>query len=139
VSTPTDIDERIEIVKRRDAFDRDPHSFVEQYRETDDESRVHIEEARARVESIDVSEAMLRRAAELCIAVGTDGLRGELTLVRAARAYAALESASAITDSHLYKIALPALRHRLRKDPLDETSADARIDRALSERFGAAP
>jgi magnesium chelatase subunit I len=31
----------------------------------------------------------------------------------------------------------PALRHRLRRNPLDETGSGTRIDRAVEEVFGA--
>ena len=68
--------------------------------------------------------------------VGADGLRGELTLMRAARAYAALEGAKAVTRQHLIAIAPSALRHRLRRDVLDETGSTTRITRAIEELFG---
>jgi magnesium chelatase subunit I len=69
------------------------------------------------------------------MALGTDGLRGELTLVRAARALAALDGDHAIADKHLQRAAKPALRHRLRRDPLDDTDASARVERAMQEVF----
>ena len=136
VATPTNLDDRVEIVRRRDAFDRDPEAFAAQYAPADEQLRIHIEEARARAAQLEVPDAILRQAAALCVAVGTDGLRGELTLIRAARAHAALESAAQVDGNHLYQVAMLALRHRLRKDPLDDTSSDARISRAMTEVFG---
>ena len=68
--------------------------------------------------------------------LGTDGLRGELTLMRAARALAALEGERSVTDDHLRRIAPPALRHRLRRNPLDDAGSSVRVDRAISEVFG---
>ena len=68
---------------------------------------------------------------------GTDGLRGELTLMRAARAVAALEGDNAVGDAHLQRVAAPALRHRLRRNPLDEAVATTRVERAVQEQFGA--
>jgi magnesium chelatase subunit I len=70
------------------------------------------------------------------MALGADGLRGELTLVRAARALAAFEGADTVADSHLRRMAPPALRHRLRRNPLDEAGSSARIERAVTELFG---
>jgi magnesium chelatase subunit I len=66
----------------------------------------------------------------------TDGLRGELTLVRAARAIAALEGATRIEFAHLRRVAPSALRHRLRRAPLDEAGSDARISRAIESVLG---
>ena len=62
-----------------------------------------------------------------------DGLRGELTLLRAARAVAALDGVAEATLGHLRQIAPLALRHRLRRDPLDDTGSSARIERAVRE------
>jgi len=80
-------------------------------------------------------DAALERTARLCLALGTDGLRGELTLMRTARALAALDGAGAVTDDHLRRIAPAALRHRLRRNPLDESGSTARVERALAEVF----
>jgi magnesium chelatase subunit I len=64
-------------------------------------------------------------------------VRGELTLIRAARALASFELAGAVAVSHLRRLAPSALRHRLRRDPLDESGSSARVERALDEAFGA--
>jgi magnesium chelatase subunit I len=74
---------------------------------------------------------MLEKTAALCIKLGTDGLRAELTLIRAARAFAAYEGLPAIDLASLRTIAPSALRHRLRRDPLDEAGSSARVARAL--------
>ncbi len=81
--------------------------------------------------------AVLEAGSRLCMAIGADGLRGELTLMRAGRALAALEGDSAIGETHLRRVAPMALRHRLRRNPLDEAGSTVRIERALSELFGA--
>jgi magnesium chelatase subunit I len=80
-----------------------------------------------------VTDATLADTARLCLALGTDGLRGELTLMRTARALAALDGDRVVTLDHVRRIASPALRHRLRRDPLDEAVAGTRVDRALAE------
>lgn len=136
VRTPENLSDRIEVVRRRDAFERDPAAFVETWKKEDGRLRRRIVTARAALDTIDVSDAALKRAAQLCINLGTDGLRGELTLMRAARAVASLDGAKHVTDEHLRKVAAPALRHRLRRNPLDEAGSTARIDRAVAELFG---
>jgi magnesium chelatase subunit I len=135
VSTPTDLDVRVEVVRRRDAYDRDPHGFAQRWRRAQARERRRIVAARGRLESVEVEDAALRRAAELCMALGTDGLRGELTLMRAARALAALEGDAQVGDAHLRRVAQPALGHRLRRDPLDDTRASVRVERVLGEVF----
>ena len=135
VTTPADVPSRIEVVRRRDAFERDPPGFVARWKDEDDKLRRRIVAARKRLESVEVSDAVLERAAELCLALGTDGLRGELTLMRAARALAALEGAKAVQMAQLRRVAAPALRHRLRRNPLDDAGSGTRVERALVELF----
>jgi magnesium chelatase subunit I len=68
--------------------------------------------------------------------LGTDGLRAELTLIRAARALAALDDDEHVSTEHLRRVAPASLRHRLRRDPLDEVGSTSRIERAMLEQFG---
>ncbi len=135
VSTPGDIASRIDIVRRRDAFERDPAAFTATWRAEDDRLRQRIEAARALLASVEVPDAVLEQAARLCMALGTDGLRAELTLLRVARVLAALDGAPAATDAHVRQAAPSALRHRLRRDPLDESGSTARVTRAVCEIF----
>jgi magnesium chelatase subunit I len=137
VRTPGDLQQRVEVVKRRDAFERDPAGFRDSWRAEEDKLRRRIVAGRRRLAGVAVPDAALTRAAQLCMALGTDGLRGELTLMRAARALAAYEGEPEIGDIQLRRVAGPALRHRLRRDPLDETDATARVTRATVELFGA--
>jgi len=80
---------------------------------------------------------VLRAAARLCTAIGTDGVRGELALLRGARALAAFEGARHVGLTHLRTIAPSALRHRLRRNVLDDVGSGARIARAVADVLGA--
>ncbi|MEY4711129.1 MAG: hypothetical protein RIS88_579 [Pseudomonadota bacterium] len=137
VKTPSDLASRVEVVKRRDAFERDPQAYAATWREEDERTRKQLVRARKRLHEVDVSDAMRERSATLCMALGTDGLRGDLTLVRAARALAALDGARKVTVDHLRRIAAPALRHRLRRNPLDDAGSTVRVDRAVAEHLAA--
>ncbi|MEO1205420.1 MAG: magnesium chelatase ATPase subunit I [Pseudomonadota bacterium] len=137
VRTPSDLATRVAVIKARDAFDRDPDRFVEKAAEAEARDRDRITAAQKRLPTIETSDAVIERAAELCLAMGTDGLRGELTLIRAARAYACLQGDDAITDEHLRAVAPSALRHRLRRDPLDDAGSSVRVERGIAGVFGA--
>jgi magnesium chelatase subunit I len=54
-------------------------------------------------------------------------------LLRAARAQAAFTGAQIVTRQHLKAVAISALSHRLRRDPLDEAGSGARVSRILAE------
>ncbi len=136
VRTPQDLPSRVEVVKRRDAYERDSAAFVASWARAEAKVRKQIVTARARIGDVSVPDATLERAAQLCMALGTDGLRGELTLIRAARALAALDGDAVAGDAHLKRVAPPALRHRLRRNPLDDAGSTVRVDRAVAELFG---
>jgi magnesium chelatase subunit I len=136
VKTPNDLPSRMEVVRRRDSFENDPEAFLETWAKEEAKLRKKITQARDRLPEVTVSNAALERAATLCMTLGTDGLRGELTLMRAARALAAIEHAKTVTDEHLKRIAPSALRHRLRRNPLDDAGSTVRVDRAITEVFG---
>ena len=131
VRTPTEIADRITVVKRRDAFERNPAAFNQQWAEADAAIVVQLKAAQKRLTKIKTPDSILEKAAMLCMAIGADGLRGELTLLRAARAFAALEGGKIVTFTHLAEIAPMALRHRLRRNPLDDSGSTVRIERAL--------
>lgn len=133
VKTPTDIEERVEILRRRDAFEQDASGFIDTYKGKTRHLRGRITRARNLLDEIETSDAIFRFAADLCLALGSDGLRGELTLVRAARAFAAYEGRREISTEDVIKLAPMTLTHRLRRDPLSTESSDARIHRALAE------
>jgi magnesium chelatase subunit I len=136
VTTPGELELRVEVVRRRDEFERDPAAFIAKWEVADSKLRRDVLAAKARLKSMEIPDGARERAAKLCMSLGTDGLRGELTLIRAARALAALERKAAVNDSHLRRVAPSALRHRLRRDPLDESGSATRVERASAELFG---
>jgi len=136
VRSPQDVQSRIEIMRRCDAHERDSVAFATKWRRSDRRALRRIAAARAALPDVEVPDEAMRDAAELCVAVGADGLRGELTLMRAGRAAAALAERMRVTRDDLRSVAPMALRHRLRRDVLDETGSTARIDRAVAELWG---
>ncbi len=137
VKTPEKLADRVEVVKRRDRFDRDPHGFVTDYAEADRAVVRRVAKARRKAPDVMVPDEVLELASRLCQALGSDGLRGELTLMRTARALAALNGKRIVTPGDLAAVAPMALRHRLRRNVLDETGSTPRIARAIAELFPA--
>jgi magnesium chelatase subunit I len=136
VRSPTDIEERIEVIRRRDAFENDNAAFMKRWRSADTKIRNRILAARDALPNIVTPDPILRDCAELCIALGSDGLRGELTLLRTARALAAFEGDKTLTRDHLRTIAPSSLSHRLRRDPLDEAGSATRVARTFADVLG---
>jgi magnesium chelatase subunit I len=136
VRTPDSIADRVEIMKRCAAHEQAPADFAAAWAEKDARTLRRIARAKTALDKLVVPDALLADIAALCRTVGADGLRGELTLMRAARASAALDGAKTVGRKHLAAVAPLALRHRLRRNVLDETGSTVRIERALAELFG---
>ena len=133
VTSPTNVADRIEVIRRRDAFDRGPDAFVAKWEAKEAAMRAKIVAARAAIDGVKVASRVLEDCAHLCIALGSDGLRGELTLLRAARALAAFEGRKSVTRAHVSAVAPLALSHRLRRDPLDDAGSATRVERVLAD------
>ena len=136
VKTPTDIPSRIEVLRRRDAFERDPEAFQAAWAPEEQKLRRKILKARDALDTVEIPNSALERFTRLCLAMGTDGLRGELTLMRAARAFASFEGDETVADRHVREVAPLALSHRLRRNPMDDLGSSVRVRRAIEETFG---
>jgi magnesium chelatase subunit I len=137
ITTIADVPERVAIVKRRRAFDADPRAFAAEWERETRKLQRKIKAAQKRLPLVDLTDATLVAAAQLCVGLSIDGHRGELTLCRAATALAAFDGRSATLPSDVGRVALLSLRHRLRKDPLEQSGDEVRIERAVAEMIGA--
>ncbi len=133
ITTVTDIHERVEIVRRRRAFDLDPVAFCANWDKEQQKLGKRIKAAQKLLPAVDVADDALYAAAELCALLAIDGHRGELTLIRAAGAMAAYEKRTMATADDVLRVAVLALRHRLRKDPLESSGDEVRIERAIAD------
>lgn len=139
IETITDLDQRVDIVERRDQFERDPASFLRRWESEQDAVRGKITRAKKLHSRVSIDRGLLIRVAELCLKLKVDGHRGELTIARASRALAALEGRASVTDQDVKSVATMSLRHRLRRDPMERIGSGARIEQAVGELFPTAP
>lgn len=135
VKTENYLQNRIDIVERRERYDRDREAFCESYEEDQEQLRKRITKARANLAKTTVERSVLEKIAQLCADLKVDGHRGELTLMRSARALAAFEGRRSVTDDHVKRMSAMSLRHRLRRDALDETATSEQIEQAVDEVF----
>ena len=133
VKTESDPERRVAVVQLRDAFDRDPVAFNSRFADQQQEIGARIVRARRALSKIKMNQSLLLNAAQLCAELDIEGHRGELTLVRAARAYAAFEGRSKVTADDLKRVAPMALRHRVRQNAFDGGAATQRIEQALDQ------
>lgn len=115
IENDDDLERRVEIVERRVAFDRDPATFAAGYDRATAALRERVTRARALLADVSVERACLRRAAEYALAACAEGMRADLTIVRAARAIAALDGRTRVTEDDIDLAAPAALAHRRRE------------------------
>jgi magnesium chelatase subunit D len=138
IRTSTDLEERIEIITRREAFDQDPAAFCAVWEREQASLRRRLVRAREAFKILRLRPELVRGIAELCGRLGVDGHRGELTIARAARALCAFENRKEVAPEDVRRVAALALGHRLRRDPLEPSGGGgSQIEQAARELFGA--
>jgi magnesium chelatase subunit D len=136
VTTENDVEERVEILARREAFDRNSVQFCASFAVEQKKVQQRIARARRSFINVKVGRPLLRQIATLCSELKVDGHRGELTIMRSARALAAFAGRKSVSEDDVRRVAAISLRHRLRRDPLSDTAGDVKIEQTLDNVFG---
>lgn len=132
VAASRDPEVRVEIMRRRLAYESDPRAFAARWAEADGDLRDRLARARALVGEIPLRDVHLSRIASLCADFDVDGMRADLVIARTARAHAAWRGAAEIDSEDIRVAAELALPHRRRRDPFDEPGVDqSDLDDAL--------
>lgn len=136
IKTLHDIEQRVEVVRRRLAFENDASAFIASFEKEQSALRKRLQKAINAKPKVTLPDAALMLAAQLCDRLGIDGHRGELALTRAAVALAAYEGRKSADPELVARVAPLALAHRLRKDPLEPAADDERVKRVLEDALG---
>lgn len=108
---------RTEIIRRSLACGFDIQSFRNSYFNETEKLAAKIALARSIVEEIEVSEAMMQLAAQMCAQAFCAGHRAEIYLLEAAKAIAALAERNYVLPKDVEEAAMFVLPHRMRKPP----------------------
>ncbi|WP_432078909.1 putative cobaltochelatase [Streptomyces sp. YPW6] len=137
VSASRDTDERVEVVRRRLAYDDDPEGFAARWAEEEGALRERIAAARVLLPRVALSDGVLRQIAATCAAFEVDGMRADIVMARTATALAAWAGREEVTADDVRQAALLALPHRRRRNPFDAPGLDEdKLDRTLDEADG---
>ncbi|RLV65767.1 magnesium-chelatase subunit [Streptomyces sp. CBMAI 2042] len=135
VAASRDTDQRVEVVRRRLAYDDDPKGFAARWAEEETALRERIGAARALLPRVVLGDGVLRQIAATCAAFEVDGMRADIVMARTATALAAWAGREEVTADDVRQAALLALPHRRRRNPfdapgLDEDKLDQTLDKA---------
>ncbi|MFD0425844.1 putative cobaltochelatase [Streptomyces parvus] len=134
VSASRDTDERVEVVRRRLAYDDDPAGFAARWAEEESALRERIAAARVLLPRVVLGDGVLRQIAATCAAFEVDGMRADIVMARTATALAAWAGREEVTADDVRQAALLALPHRRRRNPFDAPGLDEdKLDQTLDE------
>ncbi|MEV0964215.1 putative cobaltochelatase [Streptomyces sp. NPDC049910] len=136
VAASREPEQRVEVVRRRLAYDDDPSAFAARWAAEEAALRARIVTARATLPRVELGDAALRQIAATCAAFEVDGMRADIVMARAAAALAAWAGRTDVREEDVRRAALLALPHRRRRNPFDAPGLDEdKLDETL-ERFG---
>ncbi|MFF4956021.1 putative cobaltochelatase [Streptomyces sp. NPDC001222] len=136
VSASREPDQRVEVVRRRLAYDDDPDGFAARWAEEEAAVRARIVAARELLPSVRLGDGALRQIAATCAAFEVDGMRADIVMARTATALAAWAGRTEVLAEDVRQAALLALPHRRRRNPFDAPGLDEdKLDETL-EQFG---
>ena len=136
VAASREPDQRVEVVRRRLAYDDDPAGFAARWAEEEAAVRQRVVAARELLPSVRLGDGALRQIAATCAAFEVDGMRADIVMARTATALAAWAGRTVVLAEDVRQAALLALPHRRRRNPFDAPGLDEdRLDETLEE-FG---
>jgi len=139
VRTVRDPEQRVQVVDQRGQFDSDPVSFLGQFQTQQQTLQQQVVAAQERLASVQMDPDLRLKISEVCGQLEVDGLRGDIVTNRAARALAAFEGRAEVNDDDVARVMACCLRHRLRKDPLEQVDSGDRVIKVFCQVFGLNP
>lgn len=126
VEAERDEERRMQIIERRMEFERDPEDFSSRYEEQQAELRGRIQEARELVGEIVPGKDVVRAAVRIPLHLDVDGHRADLTLIKSAVAYAAMQGRTEVLPTDVAHVAPLVMAHRMRRNPFQDSRLDAK-------------
>jgi len=135
VRTVREAELRVQVVDQRTAFDSDPDSFATAKQDDQDVLQEKVVAAQKLLEEVKLDDELRLNISAICGELDVDGLRGDIVTNRAARALAAFEGRKEVSEEDVARVISCSLRHRLRKDPLEQVDSGDRVIKAFCKIF----
>ncbi|MEV6794821.1 putative cobaltochelatase [Streptomyces sp. NPDC051320] len=136
VAASREPEQRVEVVRRRLAYDDDPAAFAAKWADEERTLRERVVAARNLLPDVRLGDPALLQIAATCAAFEVDGMRADIVMARTASALAAWAGRTEVTADDVRQAALLALPHRRRRNPFDAPGLDEeKLDDTLKE-FG---
>jgi magnesium chelatase subunit D len=134
VASSRDPEQRVEVVRRRLAYEADPDGFAAEYAPQDAQLAADIEAAQRLLPAVKLPDDALRQIAEVCASFEVDGMRADIVTARTAVAHAAWAGRDEVTTDDVRVAARLALPHRRRRNPFDAPGiSEEQLEQALQD------
>ena len=135
VKTVRDADLRVKVVDQRTSFDNDPEGFTNIMNEKQSELQEKVVAAQKNLSKVKIDDDLRLNISAICGELDVDGLRGDIVTNRSAKAIAAFEGRDEVSDDDVARVITCSLRHRLRKDPLEQVDSGEKVIKAFCKVF----
>nr|WCH58126.1 Mg chelatase subunit e [Cystoclonium purpureum f. stellatum] len=126
---------RVQIVEQRSKFDSDPYVCLHEFQEQQDKLKDSIIRAQEILPRTTIDYDLRVKISEVCGELDVDGLRGDIVINRAAKAFAAYNNREQVEISDIKEVITLCLRHRLRKDPLETIDSGSKVKQVVDLVF----
>ena len=133
VQSIMDIDDRVKIMERREAFEEDPGSFRNEYQKYQDQILENIIKARELLDKVNVSQELMKIIAHLCVDMGVDGHRADIAILKTAKTLAAYYKHQEVENIDVEEAAALVLGERFQKKSLDQEKIKKQIENAAND------
>ncbi len=114
---------RVEVVKRRAAYEANPEGYIAQWAGETEALADRIAKAMALCPSVEADDSILLRIAQKSLDMGVDGHRSDIVMLKAAKALAAWHGRTTVLVEDVEEAAALALPHRMRRKPFEDIIA----------------
>nr|WP_319376590.1 putative cobaltochelatase [uncultured Methanoregula sp.] len=119
-----DVETRIDVIKRRQAYESDPETFIHGWDAEEQELRSRILIAKELLSRVSMPDDILRMIAQICIDMAVDGHRADITMMKTAATIAAWNNRTVVDEDDVREAANLVLSHRMRRRPFSDQQMD---------------
>jgi len=124
---------RVKIVEQRTNFDINPDQCIDSFKHQQENLKEKIIAAQKLLPQISIDDGLKVKISEICAQLDVDGLRGDIVINRAAKSLASYKGSNEVSIDDIKQVIVLCLRHRLRKDPLDNIDSGTRVKKVVEQ------
>ena len=126
---------RVQIVEERNKFDSNPYICLQEFHDKQEQLKQDIIEAQQILPHVTIDYDLRVKISEVCGQLDVDGLRGDIVINRAAKAFSAYKKKEQVESADIIQVITLCLRHRLRKDPLETIDSGLKVKQVAESIF----